>query len=325
MPTAFYHVPVLRDEVVATLGPGSGSLLVDCTIGAAGHGAALLDAAGHGARLLGLDRDPVALRAAREALAGFGDAVMLVEARFSQVPEVMERERFGRWSRGAWRVDAVLADLGVSSEQFDRPERGFSHSRSGPLDMRMGDSGETAAELIERLSEGELADVFWRYGDISQSRRLARAVKAASAEGSLATTGALSDLIHRVLGSGRRSHNPSTLPFQALRIAVNDELSELESLLDAIPRLLDLGGVAGIITFHSLEDRLVKKRFQRLTTVEAPPRGLPVRGDGARAAFEWVERGATASEAEMHDNPRARSARLRAIRRVSWGDSTDAT
>ena len=315
----FSHRPVLLDEVLSLTAPDGERYWVDCTLGGAGHAMAILARAGEGARLLGLDRDDAAIGAATARLAAAaGDRAIVVKSRFSQVDEVVQSRGYGRLVRGRFRVDGLIADIGVSSEQIDRAERGFSYGRPGPLDMRMGSEGETARELIERLPVNELATLLWRYGEVPRAVRVAAAMKEALAAGEAETTTELARAIEKAVGSGaKRSHNPATLPFQALRIAVNDELGELERLLEVLPELLDLGGVGIIITFHSLEDRMVKQRFAELTQGPVLPRGLPITG-GRRANFELAERGAGATDAEKSENPRARSARVRAIRRIAW-------
>lgn len=315
----FSHRPVLLDEVLGLVPPDGEPCWVDCTLGGAGHATAILAKAGAGARLLGLDRDDAAIGAASARLtAAAGDRAIVVKSRFSQVDEVVQGRAYGRLVRGRYRVDGLIADIGVSSEQIDRAERGFSYGRPGPLDMRMGREGETARELIARLTVNELATLLWRYGEVPRAVRVAAAMKEALEAGEAETTTELARAIEKAVGIGaKRSHNPATLPFQALRIAVNDELGELERLLDVLPELLDLGGVGIIITFHSLEDRMVKQRFAELTQGPVVPRGLPVTG-GRRANFELAERGAGATEAEKSENPRARSARVRAIRRIAW-------
>jgi len=315
----FSHRPVLLDEVLSLTGSAGERFWVDCTLGGAGHAMAILERVGDQARLLGLDRDDTAIAAATARLeAAAGDRAIVVKSRFSQVDEVVQERQYGRLVRGRYRVDGLIADIGVSSEQIDRAERGFSYGRPGPLDMRMGSEGETARELIERLSVNDLATVLWRYGEVPRAVRVAAAMKEALAAGEAETTTELARAIEKAVGGGaKRSHNPATLPFQALRIAVNDELGELERLLEQLPELLDMGGVGILITFHSLEDRMVKQRFAELTQGPVLPRGLPVTG-GRRANFELAERGAGATEREKGENSRARSARIRAIRRIAW-------
>ena len=301
---ALAHNPILVDAVVAALSPRGGGVYVDATAGRGGHTVATLDACAPDGRVIAADRDPEAVAAVTERCAAYGTRCTVVRSDFDGLPAQLA-------ALGVTTVDGILADLGVSSPQLDDPARGFSLQRSGPLDMRMGLEGPTALDLIRDLSEQALADIFFRYGDIRASYRLARAAKEEAALDRLNTTRDLAELCERVLGRGR-SHHPATLPFQALRIAVNDELGQLERLLDAIPALLAPGGVAAVLTFHSLEDRMVKARFRALSTPPAIPRGLPVRGDETRAPFS-MPRDRAPSPEEQTANPRARSARLRTL------------
>ena len=238
----FHHVTVLRDEAAALLRGRSGLTLLDCTLGGGGHSEALLTA---GARVVGIDRDPKAVAAATERLRRFGELFHAVNATFSRAREVLD-------GLGIERVDGILLDLGVSSPQFDDPERGFSFSQSGPLDMRMGTDGETARELIGRLSEQALADVLFNFGEERDARRIARAIKRLPEPPE--TTGQLADVVAAAIPRGRwpKRIHPATRTFQALRIAVNHELDELDALLDAIPSLLSVGGRIAVISFHSL-------------------------------------------------------------------------
>jgi 16S rRNA (cytosine1402-N4)-methyltransferase len=291
---AFSHETVLLEEAVAALAPRDGGVYADCTVGGGGHAERLLALSSPGGRVIGLDRDPAALAAARARLAAYGERLVLVHARFSALPGVLAE-------RGIARVDGVLADLGVSSPQLDEGARGFSFARPGPLDMRMDPTrGETAAELIARLGEQELADVLYRYGEERRSRPIARSIKRAAERGELGDTDALRRAVVRVLGPRRQGAiDPATRTFQALRIAVNDELGEIEALLAALPEVLADGGVAAVISFHSLEDRLVKHAL---------------RGD-ARLVPLW-RKPVVASAEEAARNPRSRSAKLRAARRA---------
>lgn len=292
---AFDHVPVLAAQVLASftaleplLQERGGGLLIDCTLGGGGHSALLLEA--HpGLRLVGLDQDPTARQAAAERLEPFGDRVSIVATNFAdyqtQEPAL-----------------AVMADLGVSSPQLDVAERGFSFRQDGPLDMRMNpQAGETAAELIERLEETELADLIYAYGEERLSRRIARKIKQHLAEqGPFAGTDALAYLVAGCYApKARRGRiHPATRTFQALRIAVNDELGVLDRLLQQAPDWLEPGGLMGVISFHSLEDRRVKTAFssdERLQRVTRKPE--------------------TAGEEEQSSNPRSRSAKWRVARR----------
>lgn len=289
----FVHETVMRAEVVAALAPSRG-VYVDATVGGGGHTEGILEAHPE-ARVVALDRDDAALEAARERLAPFGDRVTFVKTPFGEVAAVLA-------SLGIQVVDGLCADLGVSSPQLDDASRGMSFRREGPIDMRMDRSeGETALELIERLSDDELADVIFDYGEEKRSRRIARSVKRALAEGQLATTLDLRRAIVRAVGPVRVGGvDPATRTFQALRIAVNSELEQLEDLLAALPRIVRVGGRAAVLSFHSLEDRLVKRAFND-RSVWRPLTKKP----------------AVASEEEATSNPRARSAKLRAAERLS--------
>ena len=289
----FEHTTVMRDEVVRALSPRPGGTYVDATLGGGGHTVAMLEAEPK-ARLVGMDRDPVAITAAEERLATVADRVVFVRSEFSRVRERLD-------ALGIDRVDGLVADLGVSSPQLDDADRGMSFRREGPIDMRMDPgSGETALELIDRLSDDELADVIYQYGEERRSRRIARSIKKALADGELRTTLDLRRATVRAVGPARVGGvDPATRTFQALRIAVNEELHELEALLKSLGEVVREGGVAAIISFHSLEDRLVKRAFQ--LEGWAPLTKKPL----------------VATDEEAAQNPRARSAKLRAARRVA--------
>jgi 16S rRNA (cytosine1402-N4)-methyltransferase len=301
------HLPVLLHEVLALLVPDGHApeRVIDGTLGAGGHSAALL-AAGAG-KLLGLDVDPQALGEAAAVLAPFGDRAHIAHASYAMMT--------GQAALLGWDgVDAILLDLGVSSMQFDTPERGFSFRHDAPLDMRFdpGSDQPTAADLVNLLDADELADLFWRYGEERESRRLARAIVNARP---FQTTGELAGAIERAMP---RRHDdrlhPATRVFQALRIAVNDELGVIES---ALPQALDLlrpGGRLAVISFHSLEDRLVKDTFRLAATDCICPPHVPVCVCGHVATVNLLTRKpVTATEAEMAANPRSRSAKLRAV------------
>jgi len=302
---SFVHATVLRDEVVQLLKPVPGKRLVDATLGGGGHAEALLEA---GAEVIGVDRDPSAVTAARTRLAG-SDRFHALEGRAGELESLLG-------PMGLLPVDGLLLDLGVSSPQLDTPERGFSFQTEGPLDMRMGRTGETAAELIARLSEHELSALLRELGEEPFARPIARALKR-----DLPTTTFAA--VESIKGAVPRKAWPSkihvaTRTFQALRIAVNDELGELDRVLTALPRLLRIGGRAAVIAFHSLEDRAVKQAFRTLEGRCTCPPGLPVCACGARGTFRVLTRRAVqASDAEVERNPRARSARLRAVERVA--------
>lgn len=293
----FEHTTVMRDEVVRALAPRPGGAYVDATLGGGGHTVAILEAEPK-ARIVGLDRDPAAIAAAEERLAPVADRVMLVRSTFSEVRAQLD-------ALGIGGVDGLVADLGVSSPQIDEASRGMSFRREGPLDMRMDpESGETALDLIERLSDDELADVIYQYGEERRSRRIARSIKRALADGELRTTLDLRRATVRAVGPARVGGvDPATRTFQALRIAVNRELEELEGLLAVLPVVVAPGGVAAIISFHSLEDRLVKRAFQG-------PEWEPL-----------TKKPLVAGEDECAQNPRARSAKLRCARRAVAGET----
>ncbi len=307
------HVPVLLEETVSRLVTEPGGWYVDGTVGAGGHAAAVLAAAGLDARLLALDRDAEALELAKAALAPFGPRSILERANFSELAGMAARH-------GLRDVRGILLDLGVSSMQLDRPERGFSFLRDSPLDMRMDDRQElTAALLLKRLPQAELAGVLWRYGEEPMSRRIAKAVAEAQARGeALETTLQLAELVSRVKG-GRRGHaHPATQTFQALRIAVNGELSALEQALPAALELLAPGGRLAVISFHSLEDRMVK-RFMAAHEgrMESLAKGGSRWSGQLPRALRVTRKAVVATAEEIARNPRARSAKLRVLERVA--------
>jgi 16S rRNA (cytosine1402-N4)-methyltransferase len=286
------HQPVMVAEVVEHLEPSRGGVFVDCTVGLGGHARALLEAGA--TRLIGLDRDPAAVAAAKEALSGFGDRVEIVHADFRRFGDVLEE-------RGVTTVDGMLADLGVSSMQLDTPGRGFSFRQDDPLDMRMDTSaGPTAAEALRDVDERTLADVIYEFGEERHSRRIARAIVAAREQVPIQTTGQLAEIVRRAIPrKGYTRIDPATRTFQAIRIWVNRELEGLDSFLGAAARRLANGGRIAVITFHSLEDRIVKHTL----------RALVAEGFGLRVR---TKRPLVPSESEIERNPRARSAKLRA-------------
>lgn len=311
------HIPVLLEPVlrllrVAEIGASDeAGRFVDGTVGAGGHAAAILEAA-PGARLLGLDRDPAALALARERLAPFGARAALAHASYEDMPE-----QVAAWlSEDDPLVDGILLDLGVSSMQLDQAERGFAFMQDGPLDMRFDPtSGEpSAADLVNLLDAGELADILYRYGEERHSRRIAQAIVAARP---LHTTRALAEVVARASRGPREKIHPATRTFQALRIAVNDELGAVERALPATISLLRPGGRLAVISFHSLEDRIVKQTFKReATDCLCPPR-QPICTCGHRASVALITRKPVeADEAEIARNPRSRSAKLRVVERL---------
>jgi 16S rRNA (cytosine1402-N4)-methyltransferase len=286
------HEPVMVAEVVEQLEPSRGGVFVDCTVGLGGHARALLEAGA--SWLIGLDRDPAAVVAARDALSGFGDRVEVVHADYRRIGAVLDQ-------RGVAKVDGVLADLGVSSMQLDAPGRGFSFRQDDPLDMRMDTTaGPTAAEALRDVDERTLADVIYEFGEERHSRRIARAIVAARELGPIGTTGQLADIVRRAIPrKGYTRIDPATRTFQAIRIWVNRELEGLDSFLGAATRRLANGGRIAVITFHSLEDRIVKHTLRALA---AERFGVRIR----------TKHPLVPSEAEIERNPRARSAKLRA-------------
>ena len=301
--TSGAHVPVLFDEVMDGLRPIAGGRYIDGTLGAGGHAAGILERAAPDGRLLGFDRDPEAVAFATRRLAPFDDRAVLVAGSFGDMADVAPGLGFDA-------VDGILLDLGLSSRQLADSERGFSFLQEGPLDMRFdARTGETAADLVNNLSAEELADIFFRYGEEQQSRRIARLVVA---HRPIETTTALASLI---AGNFRRTpsgRHPATKVFQALRIAVNGELAEIERGLRAAVALLRPGGRLAVISFHSLEDRLVKQFIREASRDCVCPPEQPVCTCGAQPALRRVTRKAVqATEAEIAANPRSRSARLR--------------
>ncbi len=303
------HVPVLLGPLLRTIAPVRGVWL-DGTLGAGGYARALLQAGAR--RVIAIDRDPTALDAARDWAKDYGDRLTLVEGRFSDLDRIAA-------DAGAARLDGVVLDIGVSSMQIDRPERGFSFRSDGPLDMRMEGRGPSAADIVARASEGELADILFHYGEERAARRIARRIVAARRTAPIVTTAQLAEIVRAALPRPRPGQpDPATRSFQALRIAVNDELGELARALMAAERALAPGGLLAVVTFHSLEDRIVK-RFIRLRSGAAPgtSRHAPPAAAPPAPGFERVTRKAIVPDAaEIAANPRARSARLRIARRL---------
>ena len=303
------HRPVLLTEAVRLLAPERGGLFVDATLGLGGHSEAILEASPE-ARVLGIDRDREALRLAGERLARFGTRFRPTYGNFRDIRRLMSEA-------GEAEASGVLADLGVSSLQFDTPERGFSFRHDAPLDMRMDTSGgeETAAELLRRLPEDEIARVIYEYGEERRSRRIARWIVERRERGEpVETTAELAELVARAVGHKRSDKiHPATRTFQALRIAVNGELEGLGEFLETAVGLLQTQGRLAVISFHSLEDRVVKRAFRRLAgQCECGPRA-PVCSCGARREVEILtRRPVVPGGREVEENPRARSAKLRA-------------
>jgi 16S rRNA (cytosine1402-N4)-methyltransferase len=292
------HIPVMTAEVLQHLRPEQGGLFVDCTVGLGGHSRALLEAGA--SRVIGLDRDPEALARARDTLAPWADRVELVHADYRAIDEVLE-------SRHIVHVDGALADLGVSSMQFDAPGRGFSFMRDEPLDMRMDrTASETAADLVAQSSERDLADAIFQYGEERFSRRIARALVEARREAAVDTTGRLATIVRRAIPhrGGHMRIDPATRTFQALRIWVNRELDGLDRFVETAARRLRAGARLVVIAFHSLEDRIVKHTLRALQ-----------QRDGLVQVL--TKRPLVPTSDEIDRNPRARSAKLRAAERMA--------
>ncbi len=292
------HVPVMPAEVLQYLQPRPGGVYVDCTVGAGGHSRLIAEAIAPGGRLIGFDRDPHALELAAPRLQMPGVQADLVHAGYADIREQLSR-------LGIDRVDGLMADLGVSSMQLDQPERGFSFSAEGPLDMRMDPTQElTAEQVVNQMSERELADLIFQFGEERRSRRIARAIVSSRPLRSTAQLAELIAAVNRPMSGGRgkpRIH-PATRTFQALRIFVNSEIEQLTGWLEQVPEVLKPGGRAVVISFHSLEDRPVKENFRNLAR---------------QGVYEVLTPHVVwAGEEEVRQNPRARSARIRAVRRI---------
>jgi len=300
-PESAGHVPVLLQEVLDFLAVKPGGVYCDATLGLGGHAEGILGRCDPDGRLFGIDRDPMALEKSRDRLGHAGDRASFLHGRFGEIHEVLTEA-------GAPPLDGCLVDVGVSSMQLDVPERGFSFRNQGPLDMRMDPSqGESAADLVSRLPEEELASILWTYGEERNSRRIARAIVADREATPFTTTTQLSSLIGRVVRGRERGKDPATRSFQALRIAVNDELGEIDRFLSGVLSCLKPGGRLVLITFHSLEDRLVKHRLRDLAGKTGKEREVTL----------LTKHVVTASDEECARNPRSRSAKLRAVEKVT--------
>ena len=315
MNTRFHHVPVLLEKSMQYLSLTPGAVVLDGTVGGGGHAETILERTAPDGVLIGLDVDQDALAASRRRLEGHGDRVKLIHTSFRHLDRALD-------SLSCESVDAILLDLGVSSYQLDAGDRGFrfldAESESTPLDMRMNpDRGETAADLLKRASAEEMQGWFQNYGELPGSRRLAQAIARNREEQPLETNADLLRII-REAGIGRgRSHHPATLVFQALRIAVNDELTALEEGLDAARARLRPGGRLVVLSYHSLEDRIVKHTFRRAARGCICPPQIPVCACGLKPSLRILTRRPDLpDESEIQNNPRARSARLRAAERI---------
>jgi 16S rRNA (cytosine1402-N4)-methyltransferase len=304
----FRHATVLAEETVRLIAPKSGEVYCDATVGGGGHAERILEASSPGARLVGIDRDPSALAAAKARLERFGGRVTLVHGAFGDARQILSE-------LGVVPVDGFVVDLGVSSPQLDRPERGFSFQREGPLDMRMDPTrGESASQLLQRIGVDELKQILKDYGEERYAGRIARAIKES---GPLQTTRELAALVASAVPTRERHKDPATRTFQALRIAVNDELGQLERFLADFPALLQQGGRIVVIAFHSLEDRLVKNRFRDLAKHPGVPEDVAEKMGLSMPELELLTgKPVVAGDEELAANPRSRSAKLRAAVKV---------
>jgi len=301
------HIPVLGREAIELLCPRDGGIYLDATFGAGGYSRAILDIAG--TRVIGIDRDRTAIAGGFDLVDRSGGRLTLVEDRFSNLAEVGA-------AQGISSVDGVVMDVGVSSMQLDQAERGFSFRLGGPLDMRMGHDGPTAADVVARASEADLANIIYIFGEERHSRAVARAIVAARKEAPVTTTRALADIVSKVVWSKPGEIHPATRTFQALRIFVNEELDELLLALAAAERVLKPGGRLVVVSFHSLEDRIVKNFLVARAKPGGGSRHLPEVSQAAPSFVILTRRPVTAGDDEVSANPRARSAKLRAAERT---------
>lgn len=304
------HTPVMLGEVLSALTVAPGAVCADLTFGRGGHSRAILSRLGPEGRLIVVDRDPEAVAEAR-ALAADDARVYVADAPFSRIKEIVAG------IDGVDHLDAALLDLGVSSPQLDDAHRGFSFRADGPLDMRMDPrSGQSAAEWLATAGAEEIAHVLWTYGEERFSRRIARAIVNARQQQAITTTMQLSDIVRKAIPRWEKTKDPATRSFQAIRIYINRELDEVETALADLVSMLAPGGRLAVISFHSLEDRIVKRFFRRLVHGDAPPPGLPVTVTEWHPVVRILGRAQRASDAECSENPRARSAVLRVVERL---------
>ena len=301
------HIPVLGREAVGFLNPRDGGVYVDATFGAGGYSRAILEVGG--TRVIGIDRDRAAIAGGFDLVDRSEGRLVLVEDRFSNLAEICTDQGFAA-------VDGIVMDVGVSSMQLDEAGRGFSFRLDGPLDMRMGHDGPTAADVIAKASEAELADIIYLFGEERHSRSVARAIVAARKEAPIATTRALADIVARVVRTKPGDIHPATRTFQGLRIFVNEELDELQQALQAAERLLKPGGRLAVVSFHSLEDRIVKNFLTERGKVSGGSRHLPEVRHAAPSFKILTKRPVVPGEVELAANPRARSAKLRGAERT---------
>jgi len=301
------HISVLGPEAVAALAPRAGGVYIDSTFGAGGYSRLILATAG--TRVIGIDRDPTAIAGGSDLVAQAGGRLALVEDRFSHLADICA-------AHGIDSVDGVVMDVGVSSMQLDQAGRGFSFRLDGPLDMRMGSDGPTAADVVACAAERDLADIIYIFGEERHSRAVARAIVAARKEQPITTTRALADIVARVVRSKPGDIHPATRTFQALRILVNEELDELERALTAAERVLKPGGRLAVVSFHSLEDRIVKTFLSMRSKSGGGSRHLPEAAQEPPSFTLLTRRPMVPGEEEVASNPRARSAKLRGAERT---------
>ena len=307
MSSAPRHIPVLGREATQMLAPRDGGIYVDATFGAGGYAKALLDAAD--TRVIGIDRDRTAIAGGFELVDQSGGRLTLMEDRFSNLAEICA-------AVGVDKADGVVMDVGVSSMQLDEAGRGFSFRQDGPLDMRMGHDGPTAAEIVAKASEADLAKIFYIFGEERHSRGVARAIVAARKDAPITTTRQLADMVAKVVWAKPGEIHPATRTFQALRIFVNEELDELHLALSAAERVLKPGGRLAVVSFHSLEDRIVKNFLVERGKSGGGSRHLPELAQAQPSFRILTKRPITPGDDEVRDNPRARSAKLRAAQRT---------
>lgn len=302
----FSHIPVLFHETVASLHINPDGLYVDCTAGGGGHASAILERLSENGRLIAIDRDPEAIAVLQERI-GTDARVRLVQDTFDNITQILDGSR----------ADGILADLGVSSHQLDTAERGFSFHKDAPLDMRMSKTGLSAQDVVNTYSEAALAKILRDYGEEKFANRIAHNICAQRETAPIETTFQLIDVIkHSMPQKAMRDGHPARRTFQAIRIEVNGELRQLDTALDDMFRCLQIGGILSVITFHSLEDRMVKQRFRTFAQGCTCPKDFPVCVCGNTPRGEILEKGKAPSEAELQENPRARSARLRSVRKL---------
>jgi 16S rRNA (cytosine1402-N4)-methyltransferase len=307
-PPAPHHIAVLGRQAIEMLSPREGGIYLDATFGAGGYSRAILEAAG--TRVIGVDRDRTAIMGGFDLVDRSGGRLTLVEDRFSNLAEICA-------GQGIASVDGVVMDIGVSSMQLDEADRGFSFRLGGPLDMRMGRDGPTAADVVAKASEADLANIIYIFGEERHSRGVARAIVAMRKQTPITTTRALADIVSKVVRSKPGEIHPATRTFQALRIFVNEELDELHLALSAAEQVLKPGGRLAVVSFHSLEDRIVKNFLVERSRAGGGSRHLPEIAQAAPSFVSLTKRPVTPDDAEISANPRARSAKLRAAERTA--------